>query len=201
MSIHKEIHLEDEICADLAAAGWLYDADDAARYDRTLALFVDDVVAWIKASQPKAWDAIEKSHGATAPKVRGRTPAQGPGQPGHAGGAAPRLRDDRPEAPDRHVPVQAGAGDERRPAGPLRRQPPARGAPGALLRPPREQHRPGAVRQRHPGGHRRAQEPLHAERAGRDLPVQDRPRAAVQAQERRPSRCWPSPAARWCTSP
>jgi type I restriction enzyme R subunit len=69
MSIHKEIHLEDEICADLTAAGWLYDAEDAGRYDRTQALFVDDAVAWIKASQPKAWEAIEKSHGAAAPKV------------------------------------------------------------------------------------------------------------------------------------
>jgi type I restriction enzyme, R subunit len=68
MSIHKEIHLEEEICADLAAAGWLYDAADAG-YDRTQALFVDDVVAWIKASQPKAWEAIEKNHGAAAPKV------------------------------------------------------------------------------------------------------------------------------------
>jgi len=35
MSIHKEIRLEDEICADLTAAGWLYDAADAGRYDRT----------------------------------------------------------------------------------------------------------------------------------------------------------------------
>ena len=69
MSIHKEIHLEDEICADLVAAGWLYDAADTGRYDRTQALFVDDAVAWIKASQPKAWEAIEKSHGAAAPKV------------------------------------------------------------------------------------------------------------------------------------
>ena len=69
MSIHKEIHLEDEICADLAAAGWLHDPADASRYDRTQALFVDDVVAWIKASQPKAWDTLEKSHGAAAPKV------------------------------------------------------------------------------------------------------------------------------------
>ena len=69
MSIHKEIHLEDEICADLTAAGWLYDAADADRYDRTQALFVDDAVAWIKASQPKAWEAIEKSHGTAAPKV------------------------------------------------------------------------------------------------------------------------------------
>ncbi len=69
MSIHKEIHLEDEICADLAAAGWLYDAADAGRYDRTQALFVDDAIAWIKASQPKVWDAIHKRHGAAAPKV------------------------------------------------------------------------------------------------------------------------------------
>ncbi len=69
MSIHKEIHLENEICADLAAAGWLFDAADAGRYDRTQALFVDDVLEWIKASQPKAWEAIEKSHGATAPKA------------------------------------------------------------------------------------------------------------------------------------
>ena len=69
MSIHKEIHLEDEICADLTAAGWLYDPADADRYDRTQTLFVDDTVAWIKASQPKAWEVIEKSHGAAAPKV------------------------------------------------------------------------------------------------------------------------------------
>lgn len=69
MSIHKEIHFEDEICADLAAAGWLYDPSDAATYDRTQALFVDDVVAWIKASQPQAWDSLEKMHGAATPKV------------------------------------------------------------------------------------------------------------------------------------
>ena len=67
--IHKEIHLEDEICADLTAAGWLYDAADAGRYDRVQALFVDDTIDWIKASQPQAWEAIEKSHGAAAPKV------------------------------------------------------------------------------------------------------------------------------------
>jgi len=68
MSIHKELHFEDEICADLAASGWLHDAD-ATHYDRAHALFPDDVVAWIKASQPKTWEAIEKSHGASAPKV------------------------------------------------------------------------------------------------------------------------------------
>ena len=69
MSIHKEIHLEDEICADLAAAAWLCEPGDNARYDRIQALFVDDAVAWVQASQPRAWDALAKSHGATAPQV------------------------------------------------------------------------------------------------------------------------------------
>ena len=68
-SVHKEIKFEDEVCADLAAAGWLHDAGDASHYDRTQALFVDDVVAWIKASQPKTWESVEKGHGASAPKV------------------------------------------------------------------------------------------------------------------------------------
>jgi type I restriction enzyme R subunit len=69
MTLHREIYLEDEICADLAAAGWLHDPGDAARYDRTLALFIDDTLAWIQASQPKAWEAITRSHGAAAPQA------------------------------------------------------------------------------------------------------------------------------------
>ncbi|MBE7939066.1 MULTISPECIES: type I restriction endonuclease [Ramlibacter] len=69
MSVHKEVHFEDEICADLASAGWLHDASDAARYDRTQALFVDDAVGWLKSSQPKTWETIEKTHGDAAPKV------------------------------------------------------------------------------------------------------------------------------------
>ena len=68
-SVYKEIHLESEICTDLAAAGWLYESGDNAGYDRTLALFPEDVIAWIKASQPKTWESIEKTHGAAAGKV------------------------------------------------------------------------------------------------------------------------------------
>lgn len=45
MRTHKEIHFEDEICAGLAAAGSLYDPLEAARYDRTQALLVDEVRA------------------------------------------------------------------------------------------------------------------------------------------------------------
>ena len=60
MSLHKEIHLETEICEHLAANGWLYAEGDAAEYDRARALFPADVLAWVQATQPKAWDALDK---------------------------------------------------------------------------------------------------------------------------------------------
>ena len=66
MTLHREIHFEDEVCADLAAAGWLHAAGDAANYDRARALFPADVLAWVQATQPAAWDALNKNHGAAA---------------------------------------------------------------------------------------------------------------------------------------
>ena len=66
MSLHKEINFEIEICEHLAAHGWLYAEGDAGQYDRARALFPDDVLAWVQATQPKAWDAIVKNHGAGA---------------------------------------------------------------------------------------------------------------------------------------
>lgn len=69
MSIHKEVHFEAEICDRMAALGWLYEADSAARHDRSQAIFPDDLEAWVKASQPKAWEALQASHGANTTKV------------------------------------------------------------------------------------------------------------------------------------
>lgn len=66
MNLHTEIKLEDEICEHLAASGWLYEPKDAAGYDRQLALFPADVIAWVKATQPEAWERLEKNHGAAA---------------------------------------------------------------------------------------------------------------------------------------
>jgi len=66
MSLHKEIHFEDEICGHLAANGWLYAEGDAAGYDRARALFPTDVLAWVQETQPKAWEALTKNHGANA---------------------------------------------------------------------------------------------------------------------------------------
>jgi type I restriction enzyme R subunit len=66
MSLHKENSFEIEICEDLAKHGWLYTEGDAADYDRARALFPADVLAWVKETQPKAWETLVKNHGAKA---------------------------------------------------------------------------------------------------------------------------------------
>ena len=63
MSPHKEISFELEICQHLAAHGWLHAGGDAQSYDRTRALFPADVLAWVQATQPKAWEVLVKNHG------------------------------------------------------------------------------------------------------------------------------------------
>lgn len=69
MNLHQEHHFEREICAHLAANGWLYADGDAAHYDRQRALFLPDLLAWIEQTQPQAWQALTKNHGAQAGEV------------------------------------------------------------------------------------------------------------------------------------
>lgn len=69
MSHHKEVAFENDVCAHLAAHGWLYGEKDAAAYDRPRALFPADVLAWVQETQPKAWEALTKSHGGAAADV------------------------------------------------------------------------------------------------------------------------------------
>lgn len=45
MSIHTEINFENDICDHLATHGWLYEEGDAQQYDRSRALYPDDLVA------------------------------------------------------------------------------------------------------------------------------------------------------------
>ena len=66
MNLYKEINFEVEICEHLARHGWLYAGGDAAQYDRQRALFPADVLAWIQATQPQAWEALVRNHGAKA---------------------------------------------------------------------------------------------------------------------------------------
>ena len=66
MNLHKEIKFEDEICEHLSANDWLYAEKDAADYDRQLALFPADVLAWVQEAQPDAWKLLTKNHGDAA---------------------------------------------------------------------------------------------------------------------------------------
>ena len=65
-SLHKEIEFENDICAHLVAHGWLYAENDYAVYDRAIAVFPADVVAWVQATQPQAWEILSKNHGTAA---------------------------------------------------------------------------------------------------------------------------------------
>lgn len=68
-SLHKEISFEDEVCDYLSSHGWLYAAGDNALYDRARALFAPDLLAWVQETQPMAWEALTKNHGAAAESV------------------------------------------------------------------------------------------------------------------------------------
>jgi type I restriction enzyme R subunit len=69
MNLHKEISFEDEICAHLAAHGWLYAKGDAVLYDRSRALFAPDLVSWLETTQASEWESLTKNHGGAAEGV------------------------------------------------------------------------------------------------------------------------------------
>ena len=69
MALHNEIAFETDICNHLAANGWLYAEGDAAGYDTPRALYPADLLAWVQATQPQAWEALSKNHGASASAV------------------------------------------------------------------------------------------------------------------------------------
>ncbi len=70
MALHNEIAFETDICNHLANHGWLYGAPgtegDASGYNTPRALYPADLLAWVRATQPDAWEALTKNHGAAA---------------------------------------------------------------------------------------------------------------------------------------
>jgi type I restriction enzyme, R subunit len=69
MSLHKEIHLEEEICLSLVERGWVYEPGVSAQYDRARALFPEDMIAWVQQTNRKAWTALETGFGGKAADV------------------------------------------------------------------------------------------------------------------------------------
>jgi type I restriction enzyme R subunit len=71
VAIHNEYVFENEICAELRSRGWLHSASDAG-YDRELALFPEDVFAWLEESQPDQWRKIVKPGDSETHKIKAK---------------------------------------------------------------------------------------------------------------------------------
>ncbi|MFN9871924.1 MAG: type I restriction endonuclease subunit R [Cyanobacteriota bacterium] len=66
MSVHLEVAFETEICEHLSSHGWLYEEGSATHYDRKLALYPPDLIAWLQESQPEAWQTHQQKNGLRA---------------------------------------------------------------------------------------------------------------------------------------
>jgi type I restriction enzyme R subunit len=64
MASHHEIHLESYIVQKLVENGWVEGHN--SRYDPVRALYPEDVIAWVKAANPQAWEKLERHNGASA---------------------------------------------------------------------------------------------------------------------------------------
>jgi type I restriction enzyme, R subunit len=64
--IHQEKHFQAEIIQHLCAHGWVEGHDSG--YDKALAMYPEDVLAWVQTAHPEAWTKLEGQHGANAGK-------------------------------------------------------------------------------------------------------------------------------------
>jgi type I restriction enzyme R subunit len=70
-NVHTERVFENELCDHLAANGWAVRVHlkDAASYSRELALFPDDLLAFVKETQPAEWTKFTKWHNSDSEKI------------------------------------------------------------------------------------------------------------------------------------
>ena len=61
---HREHYFEEYIVKQLAARGWL--VGDTSGYDQNHALYPEDLVAWVQATQPKRWEKLVVGNGEKA---------------------------------------------------------------------------------------------------------------------------------------
>ena len=64
---HQEKHFESYVVSKLAAQGWK--VGETSHYDTERALYPEDVVAWLQATQKTKWDKLSKDNGDKARDV------------------------------------------------------------------------------------------------------------------------------------
>lgn len=71
MAIHNEYVFENEICAELKKNGWLHSPNDSG-YNRDLALFPEDIFAWLESSQPEQFQKLVRPGDSDADQAKSR---------------------------------------------------------------------------------------------------------------------------------
>jgi len=64
---HQEKHFEAYVVSKLKAQGW--QVGDTIKYDTERALYSDDLIAWLEATQPEKWVKLQKDNGERAREV------------------------------------------------------------------------------------------------------------------------------------
>ena len=68
MAAHNEIHFESYIAEKLVKeSGWV--EGHASKYDKERALYTEDVISWVKKSNPDAWEKLERNNGKDTERV------------------------------------------------------------------------------------------------------------------------------------
>ena len=64
---HQEKHFEAYVVSKLESQGW--QVGNTLKYDTERALYPDDLIAWLKATQAEKWDKLQKDNGERAREV------------------------------------------------------------------------------------------------------------------------------------
>lgn len=67
MAAHHEVHLETYVVKKLVESGWV--EGNNSHYDAVRALYPEDVMSWIKKSQPDTWEKLTRLNGGDAQKA------------------------------------------------------------------------------------------------------------------------------------
>ncbi|HEY0719917.1 MAG TPA: hypothetical protein VGE50_01560, partial [Gammaproteobacteria bacterium] len=67
MAAHHEVHLESYVVQKLVENGWV--EGNNSNYDPVRALYPEDVIAWVQATQPEVWAKLERLNGASTANV------------------------------------------------------------------------------------------------------------------------------------
>jgi type I restriction enzyme R subunit len=67
MATHHEVYFEHYITEQLVNNGWK--EGHSSHYDQQRAIYPEDVITWVQATQPDAWHKLNKLHGANAEQV------------------------------------------------------------------------------------------------------------------------------------